>query len=159
MTDTPPRVGLVFDDRYLQHDPGLQLLFETRERLPFTEPTMHLSNYRLVLRTKHLIDLTGLGKDLIRVDAYPATDEQIGYYHLAEYIQLVKDISAAGGGDAGRGTPIAENGYEIAALAAGGGAGGGRRGVRGASSPHLRQCTPAWSSRHRRSGHGILRFQ
>jgi acetoin utilization deacetylase AcuC-like enzyme len=121
MTESPPRVGFVFDDRYLQHDPGLQLMFETRERLPFTEPTMHLSNYRMVLRAKHLIDLTGLGKDLIRVDAYPATDEQIGYYHLPEYIQLVKDISAAGGGDAGRGTPIAENGYEIAALAAGGG--------------------------------------
>ncbi len=119
MTDAP-RVGLVFDDRYLQHNPGLETHWQSNEPYPFVEPTLHNSNYRLVLRAKHLIDLTGLGKDLIRIDGRAATDEEIGWYHTPEYIQRVKDISAAGGGEAGGGTPIAADGYEIACLSTGG---------------------------------------
>ena len=118
--DSSPVVGLVFDDRYLQHDPGLETHWGSGESYPFVDPILHASNYRLVFRSKHLIDLWGLGKDLVRIDAYPATDEQIAYYHLPGYIQLVKDTAANGGGDVGRGTPIAENGYEIALLSTGG---------------------------------------
>ena len=115
-----PRVGFVFDDRYLQHNPGLETHWMSNNPYPFVEPTLHNSNYRLVLRSKHLIDLTGLGKDLIKIEGRAATDEQIGWYHTPEYIQRVKDISAAGGGEAGGGTPIASDGYEIACLSTGG---------------------------------------
>lgn len=120
MSETEPRVGFVFDDRYLQHNPGPEKHWISGEPYPFVDPILHMSNYRLVFRSKHLIDLTGLGRDLIRVDPYDATDDQIAYYHLPEYIETVKQISAAGGGDAGRGTPIAENGYDVARLAVGG---------------------------------------
>jgi acetoin utilization deacetylase AcuC-like enzyme len=115
-----PRVGLVFDDRYLQHNPGLELHWLSDNPFPFTDPIPHVSNYRLVLRSKHLIDLSGLGKDMIRIDGRSATDEQIGWYHTPGYIQKVKDISATGGGDVGGGTPVAADGYEIACLSTGG---------------------------------------
>src|SRR3954452_24799112 len=121
MSHKTPTVGLVFDDRYLQHNPGLEHHWPNGEPFPFVEPILHASNFRLVLRTKHLIDLTGLGRALTRIDPTPATDEQIGWYHLPEYIQLVREIAASGGGDVGRGTPIAADGYEIAALSTSGG--------------------------------------
>jgi acetoin utilization deacetylase AcuC-like enzyme len=121
MTTEQPRVGLVFDDRYLQHDPGLEKYWSDDSDYPFVDAIPHVSNYRLVFRTKHLIDLYGLGKRLVRIEPFEASEEQIGSYHLPEHIAHVKRISAAGGGDAGRGTPIAEGGYEIALLAAGGG--------------------------------------
>ena len=121
MTRDNPTVGLVIDDRYLQHNPGLEHHWPSGEPFPFVEPILHASNFRLVLRTKHLIDLTGLGNALARIDPTPATDKQIGWYHLPEYIQLVREIAASGGGDVGRGTPIAADGYEIAALSTGGG--------------------------------------
>ena len=115
-----PRVGLVFDDRYLQHNPGLETHWISDNPFPFVDPILHSSNYRLVFRSKHLIDLSGLGKDMIRIEGRSATDEQIGWFHTPAYIQKVKDISAAGGGEAGGGTPIAADGYEIACLSTGG---------------------------------------
>lgn len=120
MSDSKPRVGFVFDDRYLQHNPGLETHWMSGTPYPFVEPILHNSNFRLVFRSKHLIDLTGLGKDLIKIEGRAATDEQIGWYHTPAYIQSVKDISAAGGGDVGGGTPVASDGYEIACLSTGG---------------------------------------
>jgi acetoin utilization deacetylase AcuC-like enzyme len=120
VTDQEPRVGFVFDDRYLQHNPGLETHWMSGKSYPFVEPILHSSNFRLVFRSKHLIDLTGLGKDLIKIEGRSATDEQIGWYHTPAYIQKVKDVSAAGGGEAGGGTPIAADGYDIACLSTGG---------------------------------------
>jgi acetoin utilization deacetylase AcuC-like enzyme len=120
LSDKQPRVGFVFDDRYLQHNPGLETHWLSGTPYPFVEPILHNSNFRLVFRSKHLIDFTGLGKDLINIPGRAATDEQIGWYHTPEYIQKVKDISAAGGGEAGGGTPIAADGYDIACLSTGG---------------------------------------
>lgn len=120
MTVPAPRVGLVFDDRYLQHNPGLETHWLSGNAYPFVEPTLHNSNFRLVFRSKHLIDFTGLGRDLISIPGRAATDDEIGWYHTPAYIQKVKDISAAGGGEAGGGTPIAADGYELACLSTGG---------------------------------------
>jgi acetoin utilization deacetylase AcuC-like enzyme len=114
------RTGLVFDDRYLQHNPGIETLWGTKEPLPFVDIPMSLTNHRLVMRTKHLIDFTGLGKQLQRVEPYYATEDDLTVYHTREYIQRVQDICASGGGDAGEGAPMGRDSYEIALLAAGG---------------------------------------
>src|SRR5690606_18145887 len=53
------RTGLVFDERYLQHNPGLKVL-PNGEAYPWVEPELHWSNHRLVQRTKQLIDLSGI---------------------------------------------------------------------------------------------------
>jgi acetoin utilization deacetylase AcuC-like enzyme len=115
-------VGFVFDDRYLQHNPGVDHLWthEGPRSIPFTEPLIHPSNYRLVMRTKHLIDLAGLGKQLDRIEAYEATHDDLAVYHTREYIERVQAICAAGGGETGPGAPAGADSYEIALLSAGG---------------------------------------
>ena len=115
-------VGLVFDDRYLQHSPGIEMLWTTTGRapIPFTEPIIHPSNFRLAMRTKHLIDLTGLGKELDRIGAYEATVDDIALYHTREYITRVKQICESGGGETGPGAGAGVDSYEIALLSAGG---------------------------------------
>ncbi len=114
------QVGFVYDDRYLQHNPGLQRLWSTDSDLPFVEPTIHPSNYRLVMRTKHLLDFSGLIESLSRVAPYMATVDDIARYHTREYIERVQRICADGGGDTGEGAPAAADSYPIALLAAGG---------------------------------------
>ena len=115
------RVGFIYDDRYLQHNPGLQHLWGSGRNLPFVEPTIHPSNYRLVMRTKHLLDYSGLSDELTRVEPYKASADDVALYHTWEYIERVQQICDEGGGDTGEGAPAAPDSYEIALLAAGGG--------------------------------------
>lgn len=123
MTDGGPMkklAGLIYNDRYLQHNPGLEGHWPDGAPYPFVDPVMHLSNHRLVMRTKHLIDLSGLSKHLLPIDAYPATVEDLTVYHTPEHVEHVRTICAAGGGEVGRGAPASRDSYEIALLAAGG---------------------------------------
>jgi acetoin utilization deacetylase AcuC-like enzyme len=89
-------------------------------RYPYAEPEPHVSSPRTVGRAKHLIDLSGLGAILTPVPARYATEEELAAVHTPEYIARVRAIAAAGGGDAGTGAPLGQDGFEIAALAAGG---------------------------------------
>jgi acetoin utilization deacetylase AcuC-like enzyme len=113
--------GLVYDDRYLQHNTGLEVHWGTNVPYPFVEPALHLSNYRLVMRTKHLIDLSGLGNDLLRIQPYPATARDVTVYHTASYVEFVRQLCAAGGGETGEGAPASPESFDVALLAAGGG--------------------------------------
>lgn len=115
-----PSIGYVFDDRYLQHNPGPRELRATGEPYPFVDPIMHPSNYRLAMRSKHLIDLSGLGKELTRIDPFMAGEDDLTVYHSREYVDRVKDICARGGGDVGEGAPASRDSFEIALLAVGG---------------------------------------
>jgi acetoin utilization deacetylase AcuC-like enzyme len=112
--------GLVYNDRYLQHNPGLEGHWPDGPPYPFVDPVMHVSNYRLVMRTKHLIDLSGLSKHLLPIDAYPASIDDLTVYHTPEHVEHVRAACEAGGGDIGRGAPASRDSYEIALLAAGG---------------------------------------
>ncbi|HKG83027.1 MAG TPA: histone deacetylase family protein, partial [Beijerinckiaceae bacterium] len=73
------------------------------------------------MRNKHLIDLSGLGKQLTRIAPYYATEDDIAVYHTPDYIERVQQLCAAGGGDTGEGAEAGPESYEIALLAAGGG--------------------------------------
>lgn len=113
-------VGLVYDERYLQHDPGAYRLRASNELFPFAEPVPHPSNQVLVERTKHLLDLTGLTQRLVPLVGRLATDAELVAYHTPAYVARVQAVSAAGGGDAGRNARLAAGGETIARLAAGG---------------------------------------
>ncbi len=73
------------------------------------------------MRTKHLLDMTGLGKLLTKIEPYMASEDDITVYHAPEYVERVKQICAEGGGDTGEGAPAGPDSFEIALLAAGGG--------------------------------------
>lgn len=115
-----PATGLVFSDRYLQHNTGPYRLPRSGNLPPFTEHVDHPSNPRLVARTKKLIDLTGLGERLVPIAPYAATVEDLTTYHTPAYVEHVQALCAAGGGDTGEGAPAGPDSYEIARLAAGG---------------------------------------
>ncbi|MBS1212414.1 MAG: Histone deacetylase [Proteobacteria bacterium] len=121
MNDSPD-VGFVFDDRYLQHNPGPEVFWTEQGPMaaPFVEPILHPSNYRLVMRTKHLLDLTGLSSRLLRIEPDPATVEQLTLFHTPEYVDHVRQLSVKGHGYAGEHAPVGPGSYEIALLSAGG---------------------------------------
>lgn len=116
MTD----VGLVYSGRYLQHNTNPYRLPVTGDPLPFVEQVDHPSNPRLVERTMKLLDMTGSAEWLHRISPYPAPIEALTAYHTVEYIERVRDVCLAGGGDAGQGAPVGRDSFEIALLAAGG---------------------------------------
>ncbi|MCC6943860.1 MAG: class II histone deacetylase [Thermomicrobiales bacterium] len=114
------RTGLVFHDRYLQHNTNPYRLSPSGNTLPFVEPVDHPSNPRLVERAKKLIDLTQLSRYLARIEAYPCPAEALTSVHLPEYVERVRLLCEAGGGETGVSAPAGPDSYEIALLAAGG---------------------------------------
>ena len=112
-------VGLVFDDRYLTHNTGLDFIDDVR-LYPFAEPIPHVSSPALVGRAKHLIDLYGVGDRMLRIDPVLASDKQLTVYHTPDYLARVADIARTDGGDTGAGAPIGRGGDRVARLAAGG---------------------------------------
>jgi acetoin utilization deacetylase AcuC-like enzyme len=120
-TDSPSRsTGLVFSDRYLQHNTNPYRLPDSKSPLPFVESVDHPSNQRLVERSKKLLDYTGLGKRLKPVAPYPASVDDVLIYHTEEYVERVRGLCESGGGDAGVNAPVGADSWEIVLLAAGG---------------------------------------
>lgn len=117
-------VGFVYDGRYLDHDPGVWLLPGSGSSLPFAEPTPGASSARLVDRNHQLVDASGLGGALVHIEPYLATDADVTAYHTPAHVNRVRQICAAGGGDAGGGTIVSPESYQVALLAAGGGMAG-----------------------------------
>lgn len=112
--------GLVFHDRYLQHNTGLATIGAPSTPYPYSEPEPHISSPRTVSRSKHLLDLSGLGDQLTPIAPRSASDEDLALVHTSSYIARVREIAVAGGGDAGVNAPLGPDGFAIAALAAGG---------------------------------------
>lgn len=113
--------GQVFSHRYLQHNPGfLQIATPNSLVGPWVEPDLHPSNHRLVMRTQQLVDLSGLAGQLTDILPRPATDDEILAYHSETYLERVRALDAAGGGEAGDGALMGPGSLAIARLAAGG---------------------------------------
>lgn len=111
-------IGLVFDERYLFHNPGLYLVLE-RDPYPFATPVAHYSSADQVGRAKHLMDLAGVTAKMTRIAPYEASDDAILAYHTRDYLDHVATIARTGG-DTGEGAPIGVGGDAIARLSAGG---------------------------------------
>lgn len=120
MTQGARRTGLVFHDRYLQHNTGLAMIGAPLQAYPYAEPEPHASSPRTVGRAKHLLDLSGLGAALTPIAPRPATEEELLLVHTPAYVARVRAVALAGGGDAGVGAPLGPDGFAIAALAVGG---------------------------------------
>ena len=114
------RTGLVFHDRYLQHNTGLARTGSPLQPYPYAEPEPHVSSPRTVERAKHLLDLSGLGARLATIPARYATEDELRSVHTADHVAHVRAVAAAGGGDAGVNAPLGADGFDIARLAVGG---------------------------------------
>ena len=118
--DRSRRVGLVFDDRYLTHNTGLDSN-DGAWAYPFADPVPHPSKPELVGRAKHLMDLYGVSDRMLRLAPVVASDEQLLTYHTPEYLERVRALSSLpGGGETGVGAPIGFGGETVARVSAGG---------------------------------------
>ena len=70
-------------------------------------------------RFKSLMDVSGLTARLALASAPPASRDDLLRVHPAAYLDRIKTLSDAGGGEAGEGAPFGRGSYEIAALSAG----------------------------------------
>jgi len=111
--------GLVWHERMMWHDTG-----SGTGELPsggWLQPGLHAENPETKRRLKNLLDATGLTERLAPVVPRAATLAEIERVHEAAYVERIRQLSAARGGDAGDGeTPFGPGSFEIGLLAAGG---------------------------------------
>ncbi len=111
--------GLVWHERMMWHDTG-----SGAGELPsggWLEPGIHAENPATKRRLKNLLDACGLTDRLVVLSPRPATASELERVHDPAYVDRIRVLSAARGGDAGDGeTPFGPGSYEIALLAAGG---------------------------------------
>ena len=110
--------GLVAHERYFWHDPGSGAGFADSN--PFVQPDRHPETPESKRRLLALLEVSGLGEQLIRIKPRPAEQAELRYFHTERYIDKVRRLSAAGGGSIGESASIGAGSYEIALLAAGG---------------------------------------
>lgn len=114
------KTAYIYDESYFWHDTGTGALFVPAGG--FVEPDRYVESPESKRRVKNLLDRSGFSKKLEVMTPRPATREEIQYYHTAEYVDKIKRLSDAGGGDAGdSATPFGKGSFEIALLSAGGG--------------------------------------
>lgn len=70
-------------------------------------------------RFKALLDVSGLGANIVQLSAPQATEEDLHRVHTSEYLQRFKAASDAGGGEVGLEATFGLGSYEIAKLSAG----------------------------------------
>jgi acetoin utilization deacetylase AcuC-like enzyme len=110
--------GLVWHERYMWHDAGRRAGFVPPGGL--VQPGDSFESPQPKRRLYNLIEASGLGSHLSRVEPRPATLEELARFHQPDYLDRIRALSLAGGGDAGEFTPFGPGSFEIAALAAGG---------------------------------------
>ena len=113
--------GYVWHELYGWHDTGTNagLLPGNSTSL---QPYLHFESPESKQRFASLVEVTGLGAHLTRIEPSPATDEDILRCHTPEHLaRIAAESDHPRGGDAGDGTsPFGHRGIDIARLAAGG---------------------------------------
>jgi acetoin utilization deacetylase AcuC-like enzyme len=112
------RTGFVWDERTMWHDSGNHFGPPSH----WIEPSPHPESEASKRRIKNLLDASGLTRALVPIEARHATLDELLLAHSAEYIARIQATAASGGGNIAKvaTTHLGANGYDIAALAAGG---------------------------------------
>jgi acetoin utilization deacetylase AcuC-like enzyme len=107
----------VYNERFLWHYPGPAASVIAAGGM--VEPGPHAESPERIRRLNALVEVSGLGEELVRLRPRPAAREELLRFHTPEYVDRVKTLSDAGFGDAGEFAPVGPSSFEIAALAAG----------------------------------------
>ena len=110
--------GFVWHETYAWHDTGTNALFVPTGG--FVQPDKHVEDPETKRRLRNLLEVSGLAARLRPIEARMATEEDILRFHTRDYLQRVKDVDAAGGGEVGPLTVCAAGSYDIALRSAGG---------------------------------------
>ena len=116
---TERRTGWLWHEAFAWHDTGRARAFDDVHRR-WLEPVEHWEHPDTKRRFHNLVEVSGFSEELVPLKPAPANEEQILRFHLPEYVDRVRRLSAEDGGDAGQGAPFSHGAYEIALLAAGG---------------------------------------
>ena len=110
--------GLCWNEKFmwLQPGSGAGLMLHG----PDIQPGRYNESPETKRRIRNMLEVSGLLQELVHIDARPATYEELASVHSSEYINRIKTMSEADGGDAGMQAPFGKGDYEIATLAAGG---------------------------------------
>ncbi len=119
------RTGLVFEDRYLAHDTGMETTVVMRNRSFQLGPEPHPSSVHITQRIKQFLDGSGLTALMQPIPARVATEDELATYHTREYIAGVHTHVGGGPmkGDWGEieiDTPLSRGSFDAALFAAGG---------------------------------------
>jgi len=84
------------------------------------EDDAFVDNTQRIVRTRNLFREAGVEQELAFVEPSPAGYDDIARVHSSEHIERMREVSAAGSGDAGGGyTPMSAPSYDLAMLSAG----------------------------------------
>lgn len=110
--------GFVWHEKYMWHDTGsaLGILPSTGE----FQPWVHFENPETKRRLKNMLDAYKFTGQLVPIEPFMASEQQLQLVHTPEYVQRIKSMSADQGGNAGELTPFGPGSFEIAQLAVGG---------------------------------------
>jgi acetoin utilization deacetylase AcuC-like enzyme len=112
--------GFICDERYFWWDTRSAGLFVPSHHALGVEPDLHVESSASKRRLRNLLELSGLLAQLEPMAPRSATVAEVTRVHSREYVERMRALSDADGGDAGDETPFAPGGFEIALLAAGG---------------------------------------
>src|SRR4029450_4086575 len=80
----------------------------------------HYANPETKRRPRNLVEAARLSGDLVALKPRMATVDEILRFHTPDYVESIRAMSDASGGNAGELTPFGPGSFEIALLAAGG---------------------------------------
>lgn len=110
-----PRVGYVYDERYMWHTPW------SIQYSPLVQPFRHWEAPETKRRFHALLAVSGLLSKLHTIAATPVTRSQLERVHTPEYVARIEcDSKKEEGGNAGEEAPFAQFAFDIACLSAGG---------------------------------------
>ena len=117
--------GLVFDERYLDHDTGVQSTVFMRNGSFQIGPEPHPSSVYITQRIKQFLDGSGLTAQMEQIAARAATEEELAVYHTHEFIAGVRKHVEGGPGKGDWGeiesdTPLSQGSFDAAIFAVGG---------------------------------------
>ncbi|TMN23259.1 class II histone deacetylase [Lentibacillus cibarius] len=110
--------GFVCDESYFWHQTGNGAL--NIRSGGWVQPDTHAENPESKRRVKNLLERSKFMNELKPIEPRSATAKEIELVHRANYIKEVRQLSEAGGGDAGIHAIVGPDSYEIALKSAGG---------------------------------------
>ena len=121
--------GWVYHELYMWHDTGRATTISPDRK--WMQAWEHYENPETKRRFRNLVEVAGLFDDLVALKPRMATVDEILRFHTPAYVESIRAMSDASGGNAGELTPFGPGSFEIARLAAGGTITANRRRPRG----------------------------
>lgn len=110
--------GFIWDESYFWHQTGNGAL--NLNSGGWIQEDTHAENPETKRRVKNLLERSRFIKALQQIEPRSATRQEIEMNHGSAYVDRIKKLSDAGGGDAGEHAIVGPDSYEIALLSAGG---------------------------------------